>query len=306
MNNYTDCTLVTCCYDTSKFNSHALSPEKILKRIDVVLRLPVYLIIFTDNEFKNHILEARKNLGFGDITYMVVQELDKIWSFSYLEQVKKNREIYWPSRDLRTGAESHLITCNKFDFVLQGIKINPFNTTKFGWIDSFLSNEAGDGLRICEDYTLDKFLYVINNITEKFHIQILNVYDKKYKNESLKHEYYGCYRYIVCGGFFTCGMEIGEKILSRLKEIFVKTTELGYGHGEEMLYLEVLDEFYDDIEKGYGDYKEIINNILYPTENLHYVYYFIANNYLNHGYYRECYDCCRKIIYSIENLHTNR
>jgi beta-1,4-mannosyl-glycoprotein beta-1,4-N-acetylglucosaminyltransferase len=300
--NYADCTLVTCCYDTSKFNSHALSPEKILKRIDVVLQLPVYLIIFTDKEFKDHILEARKTLGFGDITHIIVQELKEIWCFNYLEKVKKNREIYFPTRDDRTSAESHIITCNKFDFVLQGITLNPFNTTKFGWIDSFLSNEAGNGLRICEDYTLDKFLYVINNITEKFHIQILNVNDKKYKNESLKHDYYSCYRYVVCGGFFTCGIEIGVKILSRLKEIFVKTTELGYGHGEEMLYLEILDEFYDDIEKGYGDYGQIINNILYPTKNLHYVLHLIVYNYLNYGYYRECYDCCKKIIYSIEQL----
>ena len=302
--NYPDCTLVTCCYDTSKFNSHALSPEQILKRIDVVLQLPVYLIIFTDNEFKDHILEARKTLGFGDITHIIVQELKEIWCFNYLEKVKKNREIYFPTRDDRTSAESHIITCNKFDFVLQGITLNPFNTTKFGWIDSFLSNEAGNGLRICEDYTLDKFLYVINNITEKFHIQILNVNDKKYKNESLKHDYYSCYRYVVCGGFFTCGIEIGVKILSRLKEIFVKTTELGYGHGEEMLYLEILDEFYDDIEKGYGDYGQIINNILYPTKNLHYVLHLIVYNYLNYGYYRECYDCCKKIIYSIEQLTT--
>jgi len=260
--------------------------------------------MFTDNEFKDHILEARKTLGFSDITHIVVQELDKTWSFSYLEQVKKNREIYFPTRDDRTSAESHIITCNKFDFVLQGITLNPFNTSKFGWIDSFLSNEAGNGLRICEDYTLDKFLYVINNITEKFHIQILNVNGKKYKNESLKHDYYSCYRYVVCGGFFTCGIEIGTKILTRLKENFVKTTELGYGHGEEMLYLEILDDFYDDIEKGYGDYGQMINNILYPTKNLHYVLHLIVYNYLNYGYYRECYDCCKKIIYSIEKLNT--
>ena len=40
---------------------------------------------------------------------------------------------------------------------------------------------------------------------------------------------------------------------------------LGYGHGEEMLYLEILDEFYDDIERSYGDYGQIINNYFLKT-----------------------------------------
>ena len=32
----------------------------------------------------------------------------------------------------------------------------------------------------------------------------------------------------------------GTKFLSRLKEIFVETMMQGFGHGEEMFYLEIL------------------------------------------------------------------
>jgi len=295
------CTLITGCYDTSKFNNHALSPSEMMKKMDSLLKMPVYLVIFTDNEFQSIILESRIKYGFEDLTHIIVQPLDSLWSFSYLKKVKQNRELYWPTRDLRTSSESHLITCNKFDFVLTAMNLNIFNTPKFAWIDAFIGINSS---KICEDYTQDKIVDVLNNITDKFHIQILNVCDKKYKNPKLYNEYYRHYRYVVCGSFFSCGKEIGIKILNRLKEIMIETTELGYGHGEEMFYLQVLDEYYDDIEKGYGDYGQIINNILYPMKNLHYVYNYIVKKYANYGYYRECYDCCRKFLFSIEQLHT--
>ena len=91
--------------------------------------------------------------------------------------------------------------------------MNPFNTSKFGWIDSSLKKKFS---KICENYSLDKFINVLNNITDKFHIQILNVNDKKYKLDENKKQYYQEYRWVVCGSFFTCGSNIGIKILSQL------------------------------------------------------------------------------------------
>ena len=297
--NIPDCTIVTCCYDLSKFNDKSLSFDEILQKIDVVLQLPVYLIIFTDYIFFDKIQKIRYNYGFSKITLVIQQHLDELWSYKYINQVKSNREKYWPTRDERTSSESHLVTCNKFDFVLQIIEKNPFNTTKFSWLDSFLG--INNKMRICEDYTQDKFLYILNNITDKFHIQILNVNDKKYKLDQNKKEYYNTYKYVVAGGFFTCGKEIGIKILNKLKEIFIKTTELGFGHGEEMLYLDILYEFYNDIEKSYGDYGQIINNFIQIENNFGYIYYNIIKKYLDFSYNKECYNCCKKVINGIEN-----
>jgi hypothetical protein len=135
----------------------------------------------------------------------------------------------------------------------------------------------------------------------KFHLQVLNVSDKKYKEAVNKREMYEQYRWIVCGCLFVTGPETGVKLLNRLKEVFVETTLAGYGHGEEMFYLEVLDEFYDDIEKGYGDYHTILNNFLKPTDGFSYILHLIINNYYRYGYYRECYDCCKKVLAEIEN-----
>jgi hypothetical protein len=275
-------------------------------------------------------------------------EIEDLWTYQFLDQVKQNRAKYWPTRDERTCAESHIICCNKFDFVMETISINPFNTTHFGWIDAYLGTPlkevhlsqaypqvhqtpiaslsqaypntehhrctsapapdtehhrctstpaantapAPRGLRICENYTQTTIPRILRTIADewkssKFHIQILNACEKRFKEPQHKREYYNQYRWITCGGFFVTAPDAGIAILSRLKEIFVETTMAGYGHGEEMFYLEVLDEYKDQIRGTYGDYGQILDNFIYPTRNIEYVFHTIMTNYQRYGYHAE-------------------
>ena len=293
-----DCTLITGCFNTNKFHKGTRTSEDIIQGLSILLEIPCYILFFGDSDTIPHIKKKRDEYGLSDLSHYIETNIEDIWSFQYLEKVKANREVYWPTRDVRTCSETHLITCNKFDFVLQGMEIDPFQTSKFGWIDAF----AFEKNKICkEDYTPVELLYTLENITDKFHIQIMNVCDKKYKQEENKREYYNQYRWVVCGCLFTCGKSIGRPILNRLKEIVVKTTELGYGHAEEMFYLEVLDEFYDDIHRSYGDYGQILNNFIHPVKNIDYIIHFILQNYINHGYHREAYDCSTELLSQIES-----
>jgi hypothetical protein len=290
-----DCTLTTCCFCVHDKNKHAFSVEKIKENILELMKSPVYLVIYCDESMYSILHEIRQPLDH--LTRYVKTELRDLWTYQYEDQVNKNREIFWPTRDARAGTDSHLITCNKFDFVLQTMDKNPFNTTRFGWIDCFLNKNAK---KIAEDYTPNMIPNILSTITDKFHIQVLNVNDKKYKQPENKREYYNTYRYVVCGCLFTCGKEIGKKILERGKEIFVESTKTGVGHGEEMLYLELLDEFDKDIHRSYGDYGQILNNFNRPSRNFHYLYYFILNRYFKFGYHKECYDCGNALLTEIK------
>jgi hypothetical protein len=156
-----------------------------------------------------------------------------------------------------------------------------------------------NGKKIAENYYDDMIPDILKSIhDEKFHIQVLNVNDKKYIHPEWKHEYYRQYRWVVCGCFFVFGKEIGTKIMKRLIEIFVTTTELGYGHAEEMLFLEILEEFNKDIVRSYGDYGQILNNFIYPTKNIEYIFHMILKRYYDFKYYEECIPCCRALLKS--------
>ena len=325
---YPNCTLVTACYDMHKYNPKCRTTAECLHLIDPLLQIPVYLVIYGCKTTMSAIRARRQK--YAAITKYIEIELEDLWSYQFLPQVKENRAKYWPTRDERTCAESHIICCNKFDFVLETMSINPFNTTHFGWIDAYLGSsqvhresplmslsklatsetdrlkEAHHGpqalkeaplqgtlrppsLRICENYTNTTVPRILRTIADEwnssqFHIQILNVCDKRFKEPQYKREYYNQYRWLVCGGFFVTSQEAGVPILSRLKEIFVETTMAGYGHGEEMFYLEVLDEYKEQIRGTYGDYGQMLDNFIYPTRNAEYIYHVIMANYQRYGY----------------------
>ena len=112
-----DCTLSTCCFDTSKFNDGSLSIDKCIEKMDIILQLPVYLVIYTEFIFIESLKQKRELYGFSHITQFIEMEFNDMWCCSYLAKVKANRKVYFPTRDSRTCAESHIITCNKFDFV---------------------------------------------------------------------------------------------------------------------------------------------------------------------------------------------
>lgn len=294
---YPDCTLVSACFCVHKNNPYSFSLDEIVLKSDTLLQIPSYLVLYGDVETLSVLREKRMEYGFDDITQYIEIDLADLWTYHYKEKVEKNREKYWPTADARAQTDSHLITCNKFDFMLQVIERDPFHTSKFGWIDAFLHE---NGSKICEDYSPDFLIDILHRIGEKFHIQVLNVTDKKYLKSEHKKEYYLQYRWVACGCFFTCGKEIGRKVLNRLKDIFVKTVEQGYGHGEEMLYLEILEEFPEDLERSYGDYGQILNNFLQPTKNLHYIYWFILKNYMRHQYYLEGNECAKTLLTQIQ------
>jgi hypothetical protein len=286
-----DCTLVTASYLFTRYHANSRNKEDTLKAMDTLLSIPCYLVIYCDADLVESICERRKDFSY--MTHVIVKPFEELWCYGLLEKVKKNRELFWPTRDVRTCAETHLITCNKADFVLQTMDLNPFSTSKFGWIDA---NIGENGSKISQQYSNHLLLSILNRVDDRFHLQLLNVTDKKYKQPEWKRECYMQYRWLACGCLFTTSVGIGRRILTRIKELIVQTTDMGYGHGEEMFYLEILDEFYDDIHRAYGDYRDLLHNFIEPTTSFVYIYWNLVMRYDQMGYHKECMDACMTLI----------
>lgn len=190
-----DCTLTTACFDLSTYNNQNQNLEDIKTKITALLNVPCYLVIYTDIYCIDTIRQIRE--PFDHLTRYVITSIEQLEFYKYNTTIKSNRERFWPTRDDRTSSESHLVCCSKFNFVLKTMEENPFGTTKFGWIDSFVGKNFS---KICEDYTDNMLLDVLqNSFDDKFSIQVLASVDKKYKKPENKREYYSTYRYLVCG-----------------------------------------------------------------------------------------------------------
>ena len=293
-----DITLTTACYDLTKYHTGARTIEENIQFMETLLEIDCFLCIFGDSTTLPLIKEIRNSrFGLGRLTHYIELPLEKLWAYKYAGKIRANRQIYYPTNDNRSSVESHIVQCNKFDFILQTMKMNPFRTTKFGWVDANIGINAK---KISENYTKDMFLNVLHGVSENFHIQILNVEDKALIAADRLKEYYERYRWIMCGCLYTMSKQSGTPILNRLKEIFIEVTMLGYGHGEEPLFIGVLDEFYDNIERSYGDYYHILNNFIRHTRGYQYIYDNLLKRYMDFGYFREGYDCSKRLVADFE------
>ena len=164
-----DCTLTTACFDLTKYNINSRPLTDSINNMRELLGVPCYLVIYTDNNCIDLIKEIRNSFNLNHITKYIVNDFEQLSYYKYNDIIKKNRDTYWPTRDVRTCSESHLLCCSKFNFVLNTINENPFNTTRFGWIDANLSKNFS---KICEDFNNVLLLDILNNNSEKFHIQI--------------------------------------------------------------------------------------------------------------------------------------
>ena len=297
-----DCTLTTACYFLNKYNPNSRSLEECVKGLEDLLSVPCYLVIYCNEPLAEHIFERRTYYKLGNMTSVVIKEIEELWAYQFADKIRHNRMQYWPTYDARISIESTALVFNKFQFVLETIHNNPFSTTKFGWIDGYVGEK---GIRLCADGNFQKqLLYTLDHLPNSFRVQMLNVEDKMYKEDTHKREFYEKARWIVVGGFFTTGEEIGKKIITRIKEVIAHTIELGYGHGDEYFYLEVLDEFYDDITRAYGDYKDTMHNFIRPVKNMVFIYLGTVMGNYRKGYYKECIAACRDMIASFDDYLT--
>jgi hypothetical protein len=295
MNPPPDCTLTTSCFDLTAFHAKSRPLKEAIENMRALLEVPCYLVIYTDIACFPLIQAIRQPLDH--LTVYVVQPFETTPYFDLVKEVKANREKSWPTRDERTCSENHVLVNTKHQFVIRTMDKNPFQTSRFGWIDANLGKNFS---KIAEDYHPEMFLDCLRQASDKFHIQVLTAIDKKFLKRENKPEYYEQYRWVVCGSFFTTGVPIGRKIAKRMDELFRETTTQGYGHGEEMLYLEILEELHDDLDITYGDYGQLLNNYAYPTRNLQFIHDYVFQRYLNYGYHREAYACSRKLVQGIE------
>ena len=73
-------TLVTACFDTTKYNPHSHSYEKLTRSLDIVLNIPVYLIIHSDSVYMPYIKETRKRFGYDDMTVYIEEQIGDLWA----------------------------------------------------------------------------------------------------------------------------------------------------------------------------------------------------------------------------------
>lgn len=258
-------TIVTAYYDLSGNKKEYLETGRRL------MRLEHPLIIYTgDQESSDYILNMRKEYNLLDKTIVYIIPFTDLYFFKYKEQINKNREIYWPTKDERCKTDIHILMLSRFYFMKKSIQENKFNTEYFSWMDfNILTKAPNKSTNYTSDKVYNKLNTIFNCPRPKFTITIIGYWNPDDYND-LKL-FYSNYKYICTGLFYTTEREIGFTIMDKVIEYAEYITQQGYGHGDEHILGHIIDQNIDSFTLTLGDYQDAIDNYYNITTNIYYI-----------------------------------
>jgi len=251
-------TMVTSFYNIRKIENNELDTRTIKTYLelaaDFILKLPYPLIIFVDNdpEIINFINENRKD--YKKITFLRKINMEDTYYYQYYDKLKQLQEEY-PIYNLNKNKDTPLyitLTNNKFYFIKSAIKMNPFESTHFVWLDFGINHCAKNSEKIHE---------WILKVPDKIKQLCINPFieDCNYKNffQNIYHH--------LGSGVFSGSTENMLKYC----DLFENKTKEIYNENWYQLEEAVMTIIHRDnpdlFDLYYGDYSGIISNYLEPV-----------------------------------------
>lgn len=276
--NNTNNTIVTMFYkirekENNKSNcklNH--SPNEYIKFAkEFILKLPYNLIIFTDDEdIINLVTEERKE--YIDKTRIINEAFEKTYYYKYLDRLQELQKIFKISNgNLEHETPMYIIlNNNKFEFMEKAIKLNPFNSSHFIWMDFSINHVALNCEKIHEWFEL---------VPDKIKQLCINPCKENIDNKILFQRIF----HHTAGGLFTGSINNMLNYCELLKKKTEQIYQENWYQIDEAVMTMVQSENQDLFDLYYGDYQGIISNYFKPVHNIDLILYavnrlLISNN----------------------------
>jgi mannosyltransferase OCH1-like enzyme len=241
-----------------------------------ILKLPYNLIIFTDDEeIINLVNEERKNNY--EKTFVINKPFEDTYYYKHLGKLEELQKTF----TILNGNIEHetpmyiILNNNKFYFMEQAIKLNPFKSSHFIWMDFSINHVA---------LNYEKIHQWINKVPDKIKQLCINPYIENVDNKNMFQFIY----HHTAGGLFSGSTENLVKYCNLFKE---KTEEIyndDWYQIDEAVMTIVQRENPDLFDFFYGDYKGIISNYLTPIHNIDLILKGVQK-YINHNRTKEAF-----------------
>ena len=237
----------------------------------------VNLIIFTENRYKDYVLEQRQDKL--DKTLIICKEIEELRLWDKYQKFIDNDKRYHISNycTKKFTPLFYLIVNSKVDFVEESINLNHFNTDYFSWIDV----RGLDASPVTDDFFYDIHKY---KSLDKLRITVMSYTPNFWINQ--KHNYYSHFRGNIAGGFFIGHKDVLLQFIKYVHQELDWVLENGFAVTEEMIFGMVFAQHRDIFDPYYGDYGSVIKNL----DGIHEYLYLalssleVAYNENNHTY----------------------
>ena len=291
-----DLTLVTAFYDLNKLEKRPVEKTKnnYLMWGEFIFKMDINIVFFVEAENYEYVWRKRAEKKLLHKTLIIKKEYSELRFYDMREEL----EIYKKEHPLmnsllnKDSANYIVLTWNKIFFVEDVMKLNPFNTNYFGWIDFGLYNI------VMRDTMPSNIYETLTPTTKKIKmLELHHVFDKETVNI---YNYCAYFRWKYAGGLWTGHTSTLPTLFSHFKKQLFEILSLRIFAHEETIFALTYSKNKDLFELYYGSYPQILinyNKIRSPVdmifENIKECRY---NGEFKHAFdiaekvYNECYD----------------
>jgi len=224
------------------------------------------LVIFVEPQYESKFWEMRPK-HLHPITRIISRDYEDLYRYRDLfppfAEITRQHPIHNLHREKFTALYNFFIN-QKVEFVREAIEWNPFNTTRFAWMDLRLHEmDISEINQIFSHFPENRIIITQQHYTEK-------------EDVTNRYEWLNMTKGRVCAGFFAGYAKPLLKFCNLCRIEFENAINVGRAPTEEMVYSIVVAENLDLFEPHIGDYEDLLHNILYNRNNT-----YLTLNYLN-------------------------
>jgi hypothetical protein len=231
--------------------------DEYLQRGIDLLELEIPIIIYTEISLIDKIKEIRP-LHLHDITKFIIFDFKDTYYYKYIGHIEENKKKFKINNEYvpKDTPIYYTLGFNKFYFIDESIKTNPFNTTHFIWIDFGISHVAKNV------NSIRRWIYNIPDKIRQLEINpfIENVEYKIYFENTLHN---------MAGGLISGNIDNLKKYTILFDNKLRKILNDGWHQLEEAIMAIIKKENNEIFDNFYGDYQNIMSG---------YDYYFKLND----------------------------
>lgn len=247
--NEKDLTIVTSFYDIRSLdNSHGnKTTEMYLEKGKFVLNIPCNLIIFTEEKFRSTIINQRIN--YLDKTVIICQPLEETYFWKFKNDITNLQKSFTISNiNIVKDTPLYIIlTYDKFHFIEESIRLNPFNTDKFLWLDFGITHVAQNSHLIHS---------WIDKISDK--VRLLEI--APYNTNKDPKDYFRYIYHNHAAGLISGSKSYMINFIDIFKNILCDIISNDWYQLDEAIMTMVINKYPQLCEVYYGDYQDIISN----------------------------------------------
>jgi len=228
-----------------------------------ILQLPYPLVIYIDTTTSSdEILEfIQTNRPYKNKTQIVREPFENTYFYKHIDRIRELQQIY-PIYNGRLEHETpHYIVLNnnKFWWLEQTIRQNPFSSERFMWMDFGINHVARN---------VEKIRTWIHDIPEKIRQMCINPLTESSDYINVFHIIYHHY----AGGLFSGSSEYMMKYIDAFKSTTEKIYSENWYQIDEAVMTIVHNENPEWFDDFYGDYIGIIANYKEPEFSWHLIF----------------------------------